>query len=277
MLAPAGLWMLAFLILPLAGLIALSVTRSGAYGNILWELNLDNFMRALQPKYLPIVLRTVAYAGTATLLSLALGYPLAYYLSLRAGGLRETLMILLMVPFWTSCLIAIYSWIIILGREGLLNNLLHGLGVTRAPLEFLNTPFSVLLGLVYFYLPFMVLPLYGSLEKIPRALLEASADLGGGTMTTFLRITLPLSLPGIFAGCLLTFIPCLGDFLVAEFMGGPNTYLLGNLVQNQFLMAQDWPFGSALTALLIASMLSGLYFYQRLEGRELENQGLEKV
>lgn len=130
---------------------------------------------------------------------------------------------------------------------------------------FLNTPFSVILGLVYFYLPFMVLPLYASLEKIPRSLIEASYDLGAGAGETFLKVTLPLSLPGVFAGCLLTFIPCMGDFLTADFLGGPNTYLLGNLIQNQFLAAQDWTFGAALTTLLVVCLASGLWAYRRLE------------
>ena len=119
--------------------------------------------------------------------------------------------------------------------------------------------------MVYFYVPFMVLPLYGSLEKIPRTYIEASYDLGAGKAATFLKVTVPLSLPGVFAGCILTFIPCMGDFLTADFLGGPRTYLVGNLIQNQFLMAQDWPFGSALTSLLLLSLVSGLYIFQRIE------------
>ncbi|MDE2237665.1 MAG: ABC transporter permease, partial [Elusimicrobia bacterium] len=133
------------------------------------------------------------------------------------------------------------------------------------PLRLLNTPFSVVLGLAYFYIPFMVLPLYGSLEKLPRQYLEASYDLGAGRARTFFKVTLPLCLPGVVAGCILTFIPCMGDFLTAEFLGGPRTYLVGNLIQNQFLMAQDWPFGAALTSVLLILLVAGLYFYQRVE------------
>jgi len=179
-----------------------------------------------------------------------------------------------MIPFWTSWLVAIYSWIIILGREGLLNSLLRGLGISDAPIGFLGTPFSVILGLVYFYLPFMVLPVYASLEKIPRAYIEAAHDLGADRFKAFVKVTLPLSLPGVLAGSILTFIPCMGDFLSADFLGSPRTYLVGNLIQNQFLMAQDWQFGSALTSLLILFLITGLYAQHRLEARTVgEGEG----
>lgn len=270
LMAPASLWLMVFLILPLAFLLALSVTQRGPYGTFVWSFSTANFARAFNPKYLPVLLRTLSYAGATTALCLLLGFPLAYYLSFHAGSRREMLLVALMVPFWTSCLVSIYSWIIILGREGLLNNLLIKGGIIAEPLTLLNTPFSVILGLVYFYLPFMVLPLYSSLEKIPRQLIEASYDLGANAATTFIKITLPLSLPGVFAGSVLTFIPCMGDFLTAEFMGSPQTYLAGNLIQNQFMMAQDWPFGAALTVILLTLMMTGLYFYQRIERQELE-------
>ncbi|MBI3552730.1 MAG: ABC transporter permease [Elusimicrobia bacterium] len=270
MLIPATLWLLCFLLLPVASLLAMSLATRGPYSSVIWTFTWANFARALDHKYLVIVLRTVGYALSTTGLCLILGFPMAYFLSFYAGKRRETLMILLMIPFWTSCLVAIYSWIIILGRAGLLNNTLLWLGVIKTPLLILNTPFSVILGLVYFYLPFMILPLFSSLEKIPRTYIEASYDLGAGTIETFVKVTLPLALPGVFAGCILTFVPCIGDFLTAEFLGGPKTYLIGNLVQNQFLMAQDWPFGAAVTSVLLLSLISGVYLYQRLESQELE-------
>lgn len=266
LLLPASFWLLLFLLLPAAGLLGMSFLTRGDYGTILPQFTLANYAAALDPKYLPVLLRTAGYAATATAVCLLLGYPLAYYLSFYAGRRREALLVLLMIPFWTSCLVALYSWIIILGREGMVNALLVKLGLS--PIGFLNTPFSVILGLVYFYLPFMVLPLYGSLDKIPRSLIEASYDLGAGAGETFMKVTLPLSLPGVFAGCLLTFIPCMGDFLTADFLGGPSTYLIGNLIQNQFLMAQNWTFGAALTTLLVLCLASGLYLYRRLEQDE---------
>lgn len=271
MLAPATVWLLTFLLLPVASLLAMALAKRGPYGTVIWSFTWANFARALDHRYLVILIRTVMYALTTTALCLTLGFPFAYYLSFYAGKRRETLIILLMIPFWTSCLVSIYSWIIILGRAGLLNSFLKDrLGLIAEPLQILNTPFSVILGLVYFYLPFMILPLFSSLEKIPRAYLEASYDLGANAPQTFFKVTFPLALPGVFAGCILTFVPCMGDFLTAEFLGSPRTKLIGNVVQEQFLMAQDWPFGAALTTVLLVSLISGVYFYQKLEIQELE-------
>jgi len=265
LLMPAAGWLLVLLVVPALSLVALSFAKNGAYGEIAWSPSLQNYARAFNPKYVPVLLRTVAFAGGTTALCLLLGYPLAYFLSFRAGKWRNALIIGLMVPFWTSCLVAFYSWMIILGKEGLLNTALLRFGFVTAPLGILYTPFSVLLGLVYFYLPFTVLPLYGSLEKVPRSLIEAGYDLGADRWTAFRKITFPLSLPGVVAGALLTFVPCLGDFLTAELLGGPRYYLLGNLISNQFLMAQDWPFGAALTSLLLVGLVGGLWAYRAWE------------
>jgi spermidine/putrescine transport system permease protein len=265
LLFPAAAWLALFLLIPVACLLAMSLAQRGAYGTVIWSFTWSNFARAMDPKYMRVLIRTLGFASATTGVCLLAGFPLAYYISFYAGSRRDLLLAALMIPFWTSCLVSLYSWMIILGREGLLNSLLLHFGVIATPLQILNTRFSVLLGMVYFYIPFMVLPLYGSLEKIPRQYLEASADLGAGSVKTFLKITLPLSLPGVFAGCILTFIPCMGDFLTADFLGGPNTHLLGNLIQNQFLMAQDWPFGAALTSLLLLMLVTGLFLYQRVE------------
>lgn len=265
LVAPAAGWLVVLLIVPAVSLVALSFAKNGAYGEVVWELGWRNYARAFDPKYLPVLFRTLGFAGATTLLCLVLGYPLAYFLSFRAGKWRNALIIGLMVPFWTSALVAFYSWMIILGKEGLLNTALMRLGFLSQPLGILYTPFSVLLGLVYFYLPFTVLPLYGSLEKVPRSLIEAGYDLGADRWTAFRKITFPLSFPGVIAGALLTFIPCLGDFLTAEILGGPRYYLLGNLISNQFLMAQDWPFGAALTSLLLLGLVAGLWAYRSWE------------
>lgn len=265
LLAPAALWLLFMLVIPALGMVLLSFAKNGPYGVVVWQFSLDNYRRAFDAKYLPVLLRTLGFAGGATMLCLLLGYPLAYYLSFRAGPWRNALLVGLMVPFWSSCLVAFYSWMIVLGKEGMLNAALLRFGFLSQPVGFLYSPFAVLLGLVYFYLPFTVLPLYASLEKVPRSYIEAAYDLGAGRWTAFFKVTLPLSMPGVIAGCLLTFIPCLGDFLTAEILGGPRFYLLGNLISNQFLMAQDWPFGAALTSLLLAGLVVGLWVYQRWE------------
>lgn len=265
LLAPAAAWLLIFLLLPALGLLALSFAKTGAYGEVVWSFGARNYARAFDARYAPVLLRTLAFAGATTVLCLLIGYPLAYFLSFRAGRWRHAMIIGLMVPFWTSALVAFYSWMIILGKEGLLNTALLRFGVLNQPVGFLYTPFSVLLGLVYFYLPFTVLPLYSSLEKVPRTLVDAAYDLGAGRWTAFRKVTFPLSMPGVVAGALLTFVPCLGDFLTAELLGGPRYYLLGNLISNQFLMAQDWPFGAALTVLLLIGLMGGLRVYRRWE------------
>jgi spermidine/putrescine transport system permease protein len=265
LLAPASIWLALFLIVPVGYLLAMSLAQRGPYGTVVWTFTWANFERAFDPKLLPVLVRTFSYASITTALCLVIGFPVAYYLSFHAGKNRDLLMAALMIPFWSCCLVSLYSWMIILGREGLLNSLLLRFGLIDQPLQILNTPFCVVLGMTYFYLPFMILPLFGSLEKIPRQYIEASHDLGAGAARTFVKITLPLSLPGVFAGCILTFIPCMGDFLTADFLGGPRTYLIGNLIQNQFLMAQDWPFGAALTAVLLVTLIVGLLLYQRVE------------
>lgn len=272
--APAVLWLTIFLLLPLLLVLAISFTQRGPYGVLVWRWTLENYSRSLTPTYLPVLFRSIAYAGLTTALCLALGFPVAYTLSFFVNGRKGLWVLLLMLPFWTSCLVSIYSWMILLGREGLVNTLLLRYGILQTPIQFLNTPLAVLLGLTYFYLPFMILPLYACLEKVPKAYLEAANDLGAGPWTTLIRVTLPLSLPGIGAGCLITFIPCLGDFLTAEFLGGTNTYLIGNLIENQFLSAQNWPLGAALTVLLGGLMVAGLGAYLHLEPSGYEGGGL---
>ena len=269
-MAPASAWLLLFLIIPILMILAVSFTERGPYGMLQWKFSAANYARAWTPSYLPILLRSLTYAATTTLVCLIAGYPFAYTLSFYAKRARPLMIILLMLPFWTSCIVALYSWIILLGREGIVNNLLLSWGLVSEPVKFLNRPLAVQMGLTYFYLPFMILPLYGSLEKIPPSLLEAAKDLGAGALETFVKVTFPLSLPGVYAGCILTFIPCVGDFLTAEFLGSPETYLLGNLIQQQFQMAQDWPFGAAMAMMLVAFLAGGLYLYQKVEGAEAE-------
>lgn len=264
-LAPTSAWLAVFLLAPLAMIVVLSLTKRGPYGVLIWEFTFGNYARAMSAQYLPVLARSIAYAAAATLLCLALGYPVAYWLSFNVRRIRSLMLLLLMLPFWTSCLVAIYSWMILLGREGLINSIMLEAGLIRSPIQFLNTPFAVILGLVYFYLPFMVLPLYSSLEKLPRGYLEAARDLGAGPVEVFRKVTFPLSLPGVWAGCILTFIPCVGDFLTAEFLGGPKTYLIGNLIQNQFLAAQDWPFGASMAVILMLLMAAGLYGNEKVE------------
>jgi len=229
-------------------------------------LNLDNYSRLFDPLYLRILSYSLGVAALTTVITILIGYPLAYYIARVPERQRSMLLFLILVPFWTNFIIRIYAWIMILRSEGLLNTFLLNLGVIDAPLDILYTPTAVLIGMVYEFLPFMVLPLYTSLEKIEMAQLEAAADLGARPWVGFLRITLPLSIPGMIAGSILVFIPAMGMFVVPDLMGGAKTVLVGNLIRNQFLTARDWPFGAAGSMVLLLITLVFTLIYTRKAG-----------
>jgi spermidine/putrescine transport system permease protein len=201
-----------------------------------------------------------------TAICIAVGYPVAYFLARSQGRLRSLLLFLLLVPFWTNFLIRIYAWMILLRTEGLLNRALVGLGILAEPVTVMYTPTAVMIALVYEFLPFMVLPLYTSLEKIDSRLLEAASDLYARPARAFWRVTLPLSVPGMIAGTILVFIPTMGMFVVPDLMGGARSALVGNLVRQQFLASRDWPFGSAASMVLMLMTLVATLIYTRVAG-----------
>jgi spermidine/putrescine transport system permease protein len=205
-------------------------------------------------------------AAVTTGVCLVVGYPVAYYLARSGHRFRNLLLFLLLVPFWTNFLIRIYAWMLLLRTEGLLNRGLMGLGLISEPLQIMYTPLAVMLAMVYEFLPFMILPLYTSLEKLDPALLEAAADLYARPLRRFLRVTLPLSVPGVIAGTILVFVPTMGMFVVPDLMGGARTALVGNLVRQQFLSARDWPFGAAASMVLMALTLLATVLYTRVSG-----------
>jgi spermidine/putrescine transport system permease protein len=228
--------------------------RSGAF--------LANYVRSFEPIYLQIYGRSLVLAVITTALCLLVGYPVAYYIALVAPERRKNLLLgLAVLPFWTSFLIRTYAWMFLLRTEGLVNHVLVSMGLVSRPLELLYNAGSVLVGLVYGELPFMILPLYASLEKLDRTLLEASTDLGASRASTFRRVTLPLTSPGIAAGIVLVFVPSLGQFIVSDLLGGAKTILAGNLIQNQFAVARNKPFGSAVAFELTAAVLLLLFAY----------------
>lgn len=253
-LLPAYAWLAGLLAAPLAITVAYSLLTRGAYGGLGLPWTLENYARLWDRLYLTIVLRTFAIAGAATAISLLLGFPLALFIS-RSGTRRDLWLQLVMLPFWTSFLVRTYAWLFLLRDTGLINAMLMGAGLTATPLPLLYNEGAVLLGLVYGYLPFMVLPIYASLERLDRNLEEAAADLGARPAAALARVILPLSAPGIRAGCALVFIPCLGAYLTPDLLGGGRTVLIGNLVQNQFTTARDWPFGSAVSLLTMAAVM----------------------
>ena len=262
LLLPCALALVALFVLPQALMFAASLGRRSAYGGVVHGLDLANYVRALQPIYLVILLRSFGLALATTVLCLLAAYPVAYWLGLLAPARwRNLLLVLVILPFWTSFLVRMYAWVFMLRTEGLVNLLLGRFGVP--PLPLLYNDFAVLLGQVYGELPFMILPLYASIEKLDRSLLEAAADLGSLPSRTLLRITLPLTQPGIMAGCVLVFIPSLGAYLAPDLLGGARTVYIGNLIQSQFAVARDMPFGSALSFLLSLLVLALLFAFRR--------------
>lgn len=265
LLGPGTFWLLAFFLVPIVIMLVYSVMPRGIYGGVEPGFTLEHYRRFFDPLYLSILKRTFGIAILCTLISLLMGYPMAYAIA-RSGRRKNLLLFLVVLPFWTSFLVRTYAMIFLLRDSGLINSLLLGLGIIDAPLTLLYTPGAVMAGLVYGFLPFMVLPIYASLEKLDLSLLEAAEVLGARPAARFWRVTLPLSMPGVVAGCLLVFIPALGAFLTPDLLGGAKQMMIGNLVQNQFSSARNWPFGSAASFIVMAAVLISVLSYLRLRG-----------
>jgi spermidine/putrescine transport system permease protein len=262
LLAPCLTVLALLFVLPQALMFVASLWRRSAYGGLVHEWTLANYARAVDPLYLWIVARSFGLALATTLLCLVVGWPVAYWLGLRAPARwRNALLVLVVLPFWTSFLVRMYAWMFLLRQEGLVNQALALVGLP--PLPLLYNDFAVMLGQVYGELPFMILPLYASLEKLDRTLLEAAADLGATPARRLWRVTLPLAFPGIAAGCLLVFIPSLGAFLAPDLLGGGRSVYVGNLVQSQFAVARDMPFGAAISFLLTLTVVAALWLFRR--------------
>lgn len=266
LITPFLLYSLTFFVLPLCSVVSLSTHVVDANYEVVQAWSLENFASALSAENLPILLRSVGYATITTALCLALGFPLAWFIARHGGRYKTRLLALLMLPFWTSYLIRIFAWMTILQSDGILNWLLLSVGIIDTPLNILNTPFSVIIGLTYGFLPFATLPIYSTLEKLDDSILEAAADLGATPVNTFLRVVLPISVPGIAAGCVLTFVPAMGDFVTPELLGGVDTMMVGNLIQQQYLAAFNWPFGAALSLIIMALMLCFILAFLKVSG-----------
>jgi len=265
-LAPSWAVMLSLFLFPMLIILAYSLLTRGTYGGISMQWSVESYQRFADPIYLGILWRSFWIAGASTVISLLLGFPLALFIS-RAGKRKNLYLSLVILPFWTSFLVRTYAWMFLLRDTGLVNSTLQKLRIIHDPLPLLYNDGAVILGLVYGYLPFMVLPLFGTLERLDRNLLEAAADLGARPWATLLRVVLPLSAPGIRAGVILVFIPCLGAYLTPDLLGGGKSVMIGNLIQNQFTTARDWPFGSAVSlALMAVVMLLLIVFVRRDEG-----------
>ncbi len=281
-IAPTWVVLGVFFLLPLLIMLVISFGQRGTYGGLkpIEDLGqyiasgafLKNYIQSLDPIYLKIYWRSIWMAVVTTVLCMLISYPIAYYIAIVAPARRKNLLLaLVVIPFWTSFLIRTYAWMLILRTGGLVNTVLMSMGLIDQPLDLLYNQFAVMIGLVYGELPFMILPLYASLEKLDLTLLEASEDLGANHVSTFWRVTVPMTMPGIVAGVVLVFIPSIGQFVVSDLLGGAKSMLVGNLIQNQFAIARNKPFGSAiafeLTAVVLALLLA-YAFYTKKKGQE---------
>jgi spermidine/putrescine transport system permease protein len=266
--APPLLWVGFFLLLPYALMFAHSfwAVRDGV---LVHEWNLRNYHTLLSnPVYVGVLFRTMRIAASVTLFSLLLGYPLAYYLSFHTGPRKELLYQLVIVPLWVSYLVRGYAWKTILGSDGVLNGFLQYLHITHEPVGYLlYSPFAVVLMLTHIYTPFVFLPIYAALEHIPRPLVEASQDLGANSRSTFFRVILPLSIPGLVAGATFAFVLSLGDFLAPLLVGGPSGTMIANIVQSLFGAAYDWPLGASISVCILMITVTLLFMTERLEKR----------
>jgi spermidine/putrescine transport system permease protein len=267
-LLPAWLSMAVLFAVPFAIVLAYSFLTRGVYGGIELPWTAESYRRLFDPLYLAILGRSFAMALAATSVCLLLAFPAALFIA-RATRHKNLYLQLVMLPFWTSFLVRTYAWIFLLRDTGLFNTALQALGITHGPLPLLYNDGAVLLGLVYGYLPFMVLPIYATLDRLDPALVEAAADLGARPLATVWRIVVPLSRPGIVAGSVLVFIPCLGAYLTPDLLGGGRTVMVGNLVQNQFTTARDWPFGAAVSIALMALVALVLVVFLRRQSEPL--------
>jgi spermidine/putrescine transport system permease protein len=264
LLAPGGFWLFLFFLVPILIMLVYSFMPRGIYGGVEPGFTLEHYARFFDPLYLDVLQRTFLWSVGCTIICLVLGYPVAYAI-VRGGRWRNLLLFLVVLPFWTSFLVRTFAMIFLMRDTGLINNWLLKLGLIDESLTILYTPFAVMVGLVYGFLPFMILPIYASLEKLDPSLLEAAEVLGARPRARFRRVTLPLSMPGVVAGCLLVFIPALGSFLTSDLLGGAKQMMIGNLVQNQFSSARNWPFGSAASFIVMALVLAAVMIYLRVK------------
>ncbi|MCB1693398.1 MAG: ABC transporter permease subunit [Pseudomonadales bacterium] len=283
---PPYLWLLIFFALPFAFILKISLAETAVamppYGDIWswtsgkfeWLGSLDNFRFLLDDEiYVLSYLNSLKLAAISTLIALLIGYPMALAIARMPESIRSFMLLLVILPSWTSFLIRIYAWIGLLKNNGLINHLLMSIGVIDEPIVMLHTNFAIYVGIVYGYLPFMILPIYANLVKLDLRLIEAAQDLGARPARVFFSITLPLSLSGIFAGCFLVFIPSVGEFIIPDLLGGPDTLMIGKTLWQEFFTNRDWPVASAIAVVMLAILMVPIYIYRRIELKRLGIEG----
>lgn len=252
-LSPGLAYLVVLMLVPLALVFSYTVFQRGRFGGVVYEFTTENFERLFDPLYLSVVLDSLKIAALTTLIALLVGYPTAYLIAQLPKKWKTLALVAVVLPFWTNFIIRVYAWTILLSGPGLVNSALAKIGL--GPLELLYNQGTIVAGLLYSYLPLMVLPLYAAIERLDPQLREASANLGASGFATFRKVTLPLTVPGVLTGCLFVFVPSFGNFVIPEMLGGNKSIMVGNLIRNQFLAARDWPFGATLSLALIAVLV----------------------
>lgn len=267
-LVPGLTYITAFMLIPLGFIIAYTFLSRGTYGGIEFIFTAENYKRALDSLYLGVLIKSILIATSATLLAFLIGFPVAYAITKLPTNSQNLMLVLIVLPFWTNFLIRTYAWIVLLNTQGFLNKGLINMGIINQPLELLYKPSAIVLGLLYAYIPLMILPIYSALVRIDPSMKEAAINLGATPAQAFRQVTLPLALPGVLVGAIFVFVPSVGNFIVPELLGGGKTIMVGNLIRDQFLKARDWPFGSVL-ALSMVVMLLVLFFVQARVNRRV--------
>lgn len=265
-LSPSAFWLLIFTLIPMGIVVYFSFMTRGPWGTVIYEFTLDSYRQVLDPLFLKIFARSIKLAVLTVAICLSAGYLIAYWIAFYGGKRKNFLIFLVILPFWTSYLVRIYAWIALLSDHGLINNFLINFHLVDAPLPLLHNELSVLIGLVYTYLPFMILPLYASLERLDHSILEAASDLGATARERFLKITLPLTKGGMLSGSVLVFTPALGEFLIPELLGGAKVMMIGKFIALKFTGLRHWPLGSTYSLLLLTMTLILIFLYMRVGG-----------
>lgn len=263
MAGPVSIWMIIFVALPMLFIIYISFMSRGVFGDVVYQFSIESYTKLLDSTYFKVIIKSIKAAFITTILCLAVGYPFAYYIARKPKETASKLIMMIMIPFWTNSLMRLNSWLLLFQTSGPINTFLQNVGVLNSPLNLVYTDFLVMIGMITNMLPFAVLPMYSSIEKLSNSLLEASADLGASKIDTFFRITLPLTFPGIFSSIILVFIPSLGIYTVTDMLGGGKVLYIGNIIKNQFGAIRNWPLGAALAVLLIAITGVLIFIYTR--------------
>lgn len=266
---PVSVWMILFVTIPMLFIIYISFMSRGVFGDVVYDFTLASYKTLLDTTYFRVILKSLKVALSTTLLCLLLGYPFAYYIARKPRETAARLIMLIMIPFWTNSLMRLNSWLLLFQTSGPINTFLQWSGITSGPVTMIYTDGLVMLGMVTNMLPFAVLPLYSSIEKLQKSLLEASSDLGARPIQTFFRVTLPLTFPGIFSSIILVFIPSLGIYTISDMLGGGKILYIGNIIKNQFGQIRNWPLGAALAVLLLA--ITGLLIFVYTRFAKLED------